>query len=43
MDLSMPVMDGYEAAMKIRNYLGERNLEQPMICAVTGHCEEDYI
>ena len=42
-DLNMPVMDGYEAAMKIRNYLGERNLEQPMICAVTGHCEEDYI
>ena len=43
MDLSMPVMDGYEAAMKIRNYLSERNLDQPMICAVTGHCEEDYI
>ncbi len=43
MDLSMPVMDGFEASIKIRNYLSERNLDQPMICAVTGHCEEDYI
>ena len=43
MDLSMPVMDGFEASIIIRNYLDEKKLDQPLICAVTGHCEEDYI
>ena len=32
----MPVMDGYEASLKIREYLYENNLKQPIICAVTG-------
>ena len=39
MDNNMPVMDGYEASLKIREYLYEKNLKQPIICAVTGDTE----
>ena len=39
MDNNMPVMDGYEASLKIREYLYENNLKQPIICAVTGDTE----
>lgn len=43
MDLSMPVMDGYEASDRIREFVKRKNLPQPLIIAVTGHSHEDYI
>ena len=43
MDCNMPFMDGYEASNKIRRYLQELNLGQPVILAVTGHTEEEYV
>ena len=39
----MPFMDGYEATVCIRDYLLKMNLEQPVIAAVTGHTEQQYI
>ena len=42
-DLSMPVMDGYEEAVQIRNFLYQQILQQPKIIAITGHTEEQYI
>ena len=35
----MPFMDGYEATTKIRQYLFEMDIDQPIISAVTGHTE----
>ncbi len=43
MDCSMPIMDGNTAADKIRKFVKSVNLEQPMIVALTGHTEEEYI
>ena len=43
MDLSMPIMDGYEATERIRDFLKRKNLPQPMIVALTGHTHEDFI
>jgi len=40
MDCSMPILDGYQATEKIRNYYRKHNLSQPKIVAVTGHVEE---
>ena len=40
MDCSMPIMDGYQAAMKIREL---DHIEQPKIIACTGHSEPEYI
>lgn len=39
----MPVMDGFEAADKIRNFYRDHKVPQPMIVACTGHVEEEYI
>lgn len=39
----MPIMDGYEAAMRIRKFQTENFLHQPMIVACTGHTEHEYI
>ena len=39
MDCNMPFMDGYEATLRIRQYLFEQKIEQPIISAVTGHTE----
>jgi len=39
----MPFMDGYESTTKIRQYLHERDIPQPIISAVTGHTEDMYI
>ena len=36
MDYSMPFMDGCETATFIREYLYERNIDQPIIVALTG-------
>ena len=43
MDCSMPIMDGYEATMKIRNFSRVKRVLQPMIIACTGHSELEYI
>ena len=39
----MPFMDGYESTERIRNFLFEQRLRQPIISAVTGHTEQPYI
>ena len=43
MDFNMPVMNGYDASIGIRNFLRMRGVYQPMIVACTGHTEEEYI
>ena len=39
----MPLMDGYEATVKIREFLDQKNLPQPIVSAVTGHSEQSYV
>ena len=39
----MPFMDGYEATEKIREFLFDLGLPQPIIIAVTGHSEPEYV
>lgn len=39
----MPVMDGYESCEKIRTFLQSKNINQPVILAVTGHTEPHYV
>ena len=39
----MPFMDGYEATSKIREFIYEQGVSQPIISAVTGHTEQAYI
>ena len=43
LDCNMPGMDGYETTQKIREYLYQNNMVQPIISAVTGHDEQLYI
>ena len=43
MDLSMPIMDGYQATEKIRMFLKTKKMTQPMIIACTGHIQEEFI
>ena len=43
LDLSMPIMDGYEASKSIRDYLRSNIKPQPRIVACTGHSEPEYI
>ena len=42
-DISMPVMDGYEASQTIREFYRMRQMPQPLIIACTGHVEEEFI
>ena len=42
-DISMPVMDGYEASNEIREFYRVKQVPQPLIIACTGHMEEDFI
>ena len=39
----MPILDGYKATEKIRQYQRKKKCHQPMIIACTGHTEEEYI
>ena len=39
----MPIMDGYDSTLAIREYLYKQKLAQPIIVAVTGHTEESYV
>lgn len=41
MDLSMPTVDGYEAAEALREVY--EDFTQPKIIACTGHCEQEFI
>ena len=43
MDCNMPFMDGYEATNRIRQFLFEKDILQPIIIGVTGHTEDTYI
>ena len=43
MDQNMPVMDGSSASRSIREFLCQMDIEQPLICGVTGHIEQEYI
>lgn len=43
MDCNMPVMDGYDSTSKIRTFFFELGLDQPIISAVTGHTEPEYV
>ena len=39
----MPVLDGCEASKQIRSFLFSKQIDQPLIIAVTGHIEDSYI
>ena len=39
----MPIMDGYEATTKIREFLYSKNIPQPIIIGITGHIEPVYV
>jgi len=42
-DLSMPIMDGFEESINIRNFMQQKMLPHPKIIACTGHSEPEYI
>ena len=42
-DISMPVMNGYDASQEIREFYRQLQVPQPMIIACTGHMEEEFI
>ena len=43
MDCNMPILNGFNAAHRIRTYLHSKGLVQPVIVALTGHTEGSYI
>ena len=42
MDLSMPIMDGYEATMELRDLHKDGEM-QPKVIAVSGHVDSQYV
>ena len=42
MDCNMPIMDGYQATAKIRQFYADQDLPQPLIVALTGHEEKEF-
>ena len=42
MDCIMPVMNGFEASSKIREFHDKHHLAQPYIVACTGLVQEEY-
>ena len=43
MDCSMPMMDGYECSSIIRTIHQQEGIKQPIISAITGHTDQQYI
>jgi len=43
MDCNMPFLDGYEATILIREFLYSQGIKQPIIVAITGHSEPEYV
>lgn len=39
----MPFMDGYQCSKKILELMVANQLDEPNICAVTGHTEPDFV
>ena len=39
----MPILDGYEASLEIRDFIDSQQAEQPLIIACTGHIENEYL
>jgi CheY-like chemotaxis protein len=36
----MPICDGYESTIQIREFVSQHNLQQPVIVACTGNIEQ---
>ena len=39
----MPILDGYQTVMQIRDLYNDLNVLQPMFIACTGHTEPEFI
>ena len=40
----MPIMNGFESTFKISQFINQfPDLSQPMIVALTGHLEQEYV
>ena len=42
MDFDMPILFGYEATTRIREFLHMHKLKQPIITGVTGHTQQKF-
>lgn len=42
MDISMPIMNGYEASLKIRNLEEYNQTNKSIIVGLTGHSTDNY-
>jgi CheY-like chemotaxis protein len=43
MDQNMPILDGCDSTLQIRDFLESVGLPQPLIIGVTGQTEEAYV